>query len=131
MSHNDPHPTFARVLSDYRAPYDDPIQFQAAEIIEIDDQKKTSYPGWVWGTNQLGKSGWVPDQYLIRQATTAKTLCDYNAIELTVKTGELVCLHKRQSGFVWASNQSGQEGWIPEDILEYLAPGSDESKSTF
>ena len=42
---------------------------------------------------------------------------DYTATELSVDEGETVTVLLMESGWGWASNESGRSGWVP---LEYL-----------
>jgi hypothetical protein len=112
-----PAPT-VRVIADYRAPYPDPIAVAAGDEVSIDSSRKTDWAGWVWCTNGAGKSGWVPEAYIERQGNTGRVRCDYDAIELTVHVGELLTIHKAESGFLWATNQAGQDGWVPSTYVE-------------
>ena len=43
---------------------------------------------------------------------------NYNAIELTIRVGELLTVHKAESGFLWVTNQAGQDGWVPSAHVE-------------
>jgi hypothetical protein len=38
---------------------------------------------------------------------------EFNAIELTVETGELLLVSLEESGFYWATNQNSESGWVP------------------
>lgn len=82
--------SYARVIADYQTPYSDPISARNGDKVTIEDSKKTVCPGWVWCINQSGKSGWVPVTYLDRQGDCGYLLCDYDAIELTILTGEIL-----------------------------------------
>jgi uncharacterized protein YgiM (DUF1202 family) len=42
---------------------------------------------------------------------------EYTATELNVDEGETVTVLLMESGWGWATNESGQSGWVP---LEYL-----------
>jgi uncharacterized protein YgiM (DUF1202 family) len=39
--------------------------------------------------------------------------CDYEAVELTVQLGDLLTVHKAESGFLWVTDQDGRTGWVP------------------
>jgi hypothetical protein len=108
----------ARVIAEYQAPYLDPIVVSAGDEITIDRSKKTDLAGWVWCTNRAGKSGWVPEAYIQRRGDLGYMRCDYDAIELTIQVGELLTLHKAESGFFWATNQADQDGWVPSTHVE-------------
>ena len=113
----------AQVIADYQAPYPDPIVVKAGDEVSIDRDKKTDLAGWVWCTNQAGHDGWVPEAYLDDQGEKGLMCCDYDAVELTVRVGELLTVHKAESGFVWATNQAGQDGWVPATHVELGAGG--------
>ena len=81
----------ARVIADYQAPYPDPIVVKAGDEVSIDSGKKTDWAGWAWCTGRAGKSGWVPEAYIDRDGDVGHMRCDYDAIELTVHVGELLC----------------------------------------
>lgn len=106
-----------QVCADYQAPYPAPIRVGAGDEVIIDESKKTGIPGWVWCSHRTGGSGWVPEAYLERQGSTGHMRCDYNAIELTVRSGEMLTCHKSESGFTWATNQAGQTGWVPSSHI--------------
>jgi len=110
--------SMARVIADYRAPYADPIVVSVGDEISIDSSKKTDLAGWVWCANRAGKSGWVPETYIERQGDLGYMRCDYNAIELTIRVGERLTVHKAESGFLWVTNQAGQDGWVPSTHVE-------------
>lgn len=109
-----------RVIKEYQAPYPDPIQAEAGEEVRVDASRETDIPGWVWCTNQAGKGGWVPIAYLEMQGDRARMLYDYNAIELTIRVGEVLTVHKTESGFHWATNENGQQGWVPAAHVESI-----------
>lgn len=109
-----------RVIVDYQAPYADPIAAEQGDEVTIDSSRTTEWQGWVWCTNRAGKSGWVPETYLERHGDTSTMRCDYNAIELTIKVGEILTCHKSESGFLWVTNQEGQNGWVPSTHVELM-----------
>jgi uncharacterized protein YgiM (DUF1202 family) len=43
----------------------------------------------------------------------------YTATELSVEEGEAVTVLLTESGWAWATNESGESGWVP---LEHLEP---------
>jgi len=107
-----------RVISDYQAPYPDPIQSKAGDDVVVDPEKQTDIAGWVWCTNSSGRSGWVPKTYVEYSGKAGIMRCDYNAIELTVHIGEVLTVHKSESGFYWASDPKGLKGWVPISHVE-------------
>ena len=107
-----------RVITDYEAPYPDPVAVKVGDEVSVDRDKKTELAGWVWCTNRAGQGGWVPEAYLDDQGDRGILRCDYDAVELTVRVGELLTVHKTESGFLWVTNQAGQDGWVPASHVE-------------
>jgi len=44
---------------------------------------------------------------------------DFDTIELTVSTGEIVFVPNGMNGWSWCRNDRNQEGWIPDDCLTH------------
>jgi hypothetical protein len=106
------------VIKDYEAQYPDPIQARAGDEVSVDPSKETDILGWVWCTNRVAKSGWVPIAYLEIEGDRGRILYDYSAIELTVHTGEVLTVHKTESSFHWVTNENGKQGWVPIENVE-------------
>lgn len=49
-----------------------------------------------------------------------KRLCDYDARELDVESGEMVKLHHEHGGWWWSERANGATGWLPARELELL-----------
>ena len=64
--------SLVRVIADYRASFPDPIRVKEGDIVTLDFQKKTNISGWVWCTQESGKSGWIPESYLEIQGLTGR-----------------------------------------------------------
>lgn len=82
-------------------------------------RKETEWAGWLWCTGSSGRSGWVPENWLEMEEKVAVLLRDYSAHELTVVPGQILSATLSESGWVWATTESGEEGWVP---LENLSP---------
>src|SRR5262245_52813184 len=109
---------YARATKAYQKMYLDPIDVAANEIVTV-GETDPDWPGWQWCTDARRKSGWVPIAYLEKlDDGTARMICDYIARELSVKTGEKVLLLRFESGWYWARNPNGNEGWVPRSHLE-------------
>jgi uncharacterized protein YgiM (DUF1202 family) len=106
-------PKYIKVCNDYNAAYPDPLKVTEGEIMIIirDDAE---WPGWIWCRNSNGKEGWVPKNYARIEKNQAVMICDYNAAELTVSSGEKLLILKKESNWFWCRNDSGVEGWVPE-----------------
>ena len=103
----------ARVIVDYDALSVSQIAGQAGDKIAIIEERTTNVAGWVWGINAAGQGGWVPEAYLDRQGSAARLRCDYDAVELTVRVGDRLEVHKTESGFHWVTHEDGRQGWVP------------------
>jgi hypothetical protein len=64
--------------------------------------------------------GWVPENWVIIEGKTCRLRRDYNARELSVSEGEVLTASLIESGWVWATSQSGETGWVPQACLEEL-----------
>ncbi|MBN1978974.1 MAG: SH3 domain-containing protein [Anaerolineae bacterium] len=105
----------AWIIATYESSYTDPCTFSAGETLTI-GKRKSEWDGWVWCTNQEGKSRWVPEAYVKCAGDICVMLRDYEATELSVRVGEeLIITGEEESGWVWCTNQAGQSGWVPGD----------------
>jgi hypothetical protein len=55
----------------------------------------------------------VPEAYLEREGDVGRLRCDYDAVELTVQSSDILIVHKAESGFLWVTDQAGRTGWVP------------------
>jgi uncharacterized protein YgiM (DUF1202 family) len=110
-----------RVTIAYQTPYPDPITIRTGEVLLVED-RESEWAGWIWCTNQDGKSAWVPEKYVERKGDRGTALLDYSARELSVAVGEeLVMSQLEESGWVWCTNQQGESGWVPLDNIERIS----------
>jgi uncharacterized protein YgiM (DUF1202 family) len=101
-----------RVRESYQTPYPDPLILKAGETVTI-KERESEYVGWLWCVADAGKSGWVPEQYVEREAEYGRLLRNYDATELSVAKGDRLLLHFEESDWVWCTNRQGQSGWVP------------------
>lgn len=95
-----------------------PVRFRTGDTLGVGhhDQQWTAY---VWGTDQAGRAGWVPDEYLeMTGEHNATALRDYDATELTVATGDLLDVLDEAGGWYLCRTGSGVSGWVPGDVVE-------------
>jgi hypothetical protein len=114
-----------RVIADYQTEYPDPISVSAGETFQV-SEKTDFWNGnpdwvWVWCTDLRGKQGWVPKTLIHFNAdgTTGTARVPYSARELTITTGEELVAEQEESGWLWSTNEQGQNGWVPSG---HLAP---------
>ena len=113
-----PAGTRARAIAAYDRPYDDPIAVDAGEAVTPGFARRTDILGWVWCTDSRGKSGWTPEAWIDRSVTPWRMFRAFNAIELSVRPGDMLRVHWSESGFVWATDSSGASGWVPDGVLQ-------------
>lgn len=108
----------ATILHPHTATYASPIKITIGEEVAV-DHEDTDNPGWVWCTDNRGKSGWVPKSILdfSFNGANARAFEDYDAIELTVRRGESVKILEEESGWFWCENAEGQHGWVPKECV--------------
>ena len=100
------------VIEDYESAYTEPLIITKGEILTI-GRKESEWSGWIWCTNKLGKSRWVPESYLEIHGNTGKAKQDYNATELTITVGEELIIEKEEAEWFWVINQQRKSGWVP------------------
>jgi hypothetical protein len=111
-------PKTVRVVRPHITSDPDPVRFVTGDVLGVGhhDQQWRSY---VWGTDQAGHAGWVPDFYLeMTGAHEATALRDYDATELTVGSGELLDVFEEAGGWIRCRSGTGREGWVPGDHVE-------------
>jgi hypothetical protein len=113
-----------RVIKPYRTPFSDPLIARQGERLNF-ERRESEWEGWIWCTCTSGRSGWVPENWVQIKDRTCVLQRDYTAAELSVGKGETVTADLFESGWAWASKESGESGWVP---LSHLAP--DPSPST-
>jgi hypothetical protein len=64
-----------RVTADYQAPFPNPIRVKTGDVISLDRTVETDIPGWVWGADRAGVSGWVPESYIEPQGDNGVMRC--------------------------------------------------------
>jgi hypothetical protein len=116
-------PSICRVISAYQSTHPDPLVIKVGEEL-IAGKKDSKWSGWLWCTNQNGKSGWVPQKYVELKGDFCVARFDYDGTELSVDIGEELTMSYEESGWIWCTNQQGQYGWVPADHLEILGERS-------
>lgn len=110
-----------RVITPYVSSAPHPVRFRQGEDVVVGrrDQQWTSY---VWGADQSGRAGWVPEEYLrITGPAEAVALRDYDATELTVARGERLEVLDEAGGWLLCRTAAGLTGWVPSDHVETSA----------
>jgi len=107
----------AIVTKDYAAQYPDPITLGAGEAAALDGRGEAWEENpdwiWVWGTNAVGKSGWIPRPLLRIEGSRGVALEDYDAHELSVAVGERITASREVCGWAWCVVDTNRSGWVP------------------
>ncbi|HYG06257.1 MAG TPA: SH3 domain-containing protein [Stenotrophomonas sp.] len=110
----------ARLLSDYRTPYANPIRFRAGQVVEL-GVRDEEWPAFAWVGVEGGHAGWAPVEWLRPLGDgRAEALRDYDARELDADCGEAVILHHEHGGWWWSERADGAQGWLPAADLELM-----------
>ncbi|HDS1579382.1 SH3 domain-containing protein [uncultured Stenotrophomonas sp.] len=110
----------ARLLGAYRSQYPNPLRFRAGQIVEV-GVRDEEWPAFAWVRTNDGRAGWAPVAWLqLLDDGRAEALCDYDARELDVESGEMVKLHHEHGGWWWSERANGATGWLPARELELL-----------
>ena len=109
-------PRRCKAARGYQAAYPESFVVRLGEALTA-GEKDSEWPGWVWCTNRRGESRWVPEAYLQRLDEKRIALRNYDATELTIRTGENLVASAEVGGWIWCTNQEGRSGWVPADCL--------------
>ena len=112
--------TKARVISDYRTQYANPIRLARGDIVTL-GKRDTEWPAFIWTVTPIdGNAGWAPFDWLQPLGDgRAEALRDYSAQELDVAVGDEVTLLHALGGWWWCEHTDGRAGWMPIEHLEY------------
>ncbi|MFC2088932.1 SH3 domain-containing protein [Calditrichota bacterium] len=108
------------VIKDYKSPYPSPIIFKKGEMVKITKEFKDDpdWQNWVWCEGENNNKAWTPKQYLKINKNEGIFTKDYNALELSIHSGEEVLIFETINGFGMAEKQNGEKGWVPLKNLE-------------
>ena len=81
-------------------------------------RRETEWPGWIWCTNDSGKSAWVPENWVEIEGDSCVMKRDYDSTELSVEAGEVLSVESEESGWAWATKEGRESGWVPLENLE-------------
>jgi hypothetical protein len=107
-----------RVIKPYQTPFSDPLIARKGERLSF-ERRESEWEGWIWCTCTSGRSGWVPENWVQIKDRYCVLQRDYTAAELSVGNGETITADILESGWAWATKESGDSGWIP---LKHLSP---------
>lgn len=104
--------------ADFEVSYPHPITLRAGQRVRLgrqDDQ----WPAWIWTHTDDGNAGWAPLALMAREdGEVAVVREDYTARELSLRRGDRLTVTREHGGWLWARNEQGQEGWIPDYTVQ-------------
>ena len=109
----------AKVKANYTASSLDPLFIMKGESLVVTHESE-EWPGWIWCINNEGKGGWAPVSYLEIDGKSAVAGRDYDATELTVRSGDELKVLDEERGWCWCVNGDDKKGWVPTENLEFL-----------
>jgi hypothetical protein len=118
-------PQRVKVIESHVTSDPNPIRFRAGDTLGVGHHDQV-WQKYVWGTDQAGRSGWVPEEYLEIDADghQATAVCDYDSTELTVGRKEVLDVLGEVGGWYLCRTQSGMSGWVPGSSVEPLEPAA-------
>jgi len=111
-----------RIIKPYRSPYPDSIFFRKGEKVTVGKEfcDDPDWHDWLWCESKNGNRAWAPKQFLEIRGTAGTLRRDYNARELSVKSGEFITVFEIVNGFGMAEKADGSRGWVPLNHLEEI-----------
>lgn len=108
-----------KVTKKYDICYPDPLSLQKGDVVSILKKEETpEWDGWYFCKDHLQKEGWISRDYLRIEDTKATLIKPYSAKELSANEGEEALPLFESCGWSWCKKSTGEEGWLPNNILE-------------
>jgi hypothetical protein len=85
------------------------------------ERRITEWKDWLWCITEDGKSAaWVPEAWVTIDSEYCTLLRDYNSTELDVTIDDILEGDLIESGWLWARNDRGEEGWVPVACIKLI-----------
>jgi hypothetical protein len=112
-------PQRVRVVEAHVTSDPNPIRFRAGDTLGVGHHDQV-WKDYVWGTDQAGRSGWVPVDFLEigPDGSSATALRDYDSTELTVGRKQVLDVLDEVGGWYLCRAESGVSGWVPSTSVE-------------
>ena len=116
-------PQRVRVIQSHVTSDPNPVRFRAGDTLGVGHHDQV-WKRYVWATDQAGRSGWVPDEYVQigGDGHQATALRDYDSTELTVGRKEILDVLDEVGGWYLCRTQSGMSGWVPSTSIAPVEP---------
>lgn len=113
-----------KIEKNHEQVYPDPLSGKGGESVTC-VREDIEFPGWIWCVGADSKEGWVHQSFLEALPAGGRGPAvlkeDYQAIELTVKKGDLVEAQREVAGWFWCLAADGRQGWVPADSMPRMA----------
>lgn len=112
--------TVMKATETYQVCYPNPLILKAGDKIQLfEKESPEKWRDWKWCKDLTGNEGWISETYFKRLTPNEATLIkDYTAQELAVASGDEIELIFTDCGWSWCRKTSGDEGWLPTEILK-------------
>ncbi len=108
--------------ADYEEKDRNPIFLEPGEEITTGPADR-AWPGWVWATNNSGRSGYVPEDFLEPLGEGRFAAIEaFDPTVLTVKRGDRIESIRQIHGWHWCRNEAGGEGWVAGYLMKPERP---------
>ncbi len=112
------------VKKEYTSDNNDPIVLKKGDLVFLGDKSNDNgpWPNWIYCTSdRTKKCGWTPVQILQQKGDTAIATEDYDAIEMTVRVGDILSGDRILNGWVWCIRASdNSQAWVPLNCVEAI-----------
>ena len=106
-----------RARKAWKRSYETPLAVTAGQMVTV-GRRDSDWPDFLWCQDAEDREGWLPEAILAIEGASARAVEDYDAIELSVSTGDVVEGQRVLAGWIWCRDTAGDEGWLPELLLE-------------
>ncbi len=77
------------------------------------------WPGWIWATDALGRSGYVPAEILEPLGEDRWAAMDtFDPKVLPIKKGDSIESLRQVHGWHWCKSEAGSEGWVADYLMK-------------
>ena len=112
-------PIFA-AISDYEELDREPLRLNSGDQVQAGPEDRT-WPGWIWTTDQDGRSGYVPTEILTPLGGNQFSVtAAFDPTVLTIRRGDTLESLRQIHGWHWCRNAAGREGWVAGYLLRPL-----------
>ncbi|MBN2172175.1 MAG: peptide-binding protein [Candidatus Krumholzibacteriota bacterium] len=110
-------PVRYRAVRNFATEYAAPLRFGPGARLRV-EERASEWPGWTWCVAEDGVGRWFPAAWLRVEGGAAMLLREYEPVELPVREGEVLTASLEESGWIWATDETGMSGWVPLKVLE-------------